>query len=53
MIKEMNTVQCCRCKNKHKHCERIPKKTKGSDMMTLVCPRCGAHNFYDLDKTKM
>lgn len=43
-------VQCCRCRNKHMHDERDEKAT-ASGVITLVCPRCGAKDYYDLTVT--
>lgn len=45
------TVQCCRCRNKHKESERISmpcKWLKGAN--TMVCPRCRCTSYYRLDE---
>ena len=41
------TVQCCRCRNKHKESERKWVRASGG-MNQSVCPRCGARNWYDI-----
>ena len=48
-----NMVKCTRCRNIHKEGERLEvrdKAYKGIKVFTLVCPRCGCKNFYDLSK---
>ncbi len=48
-----NMVKCTRCRNIHKEGERVEvrdKSYKGIKVFTLVCPRCGCKNFYDLSK---
>lgn len=46
------SVECCRCKFKHKESERVPKPDlKFRGLSNLVCPRCGAHSYYDLQPT--
>jgi uncharacterized paraquat-inducible protein A len=39
-------VQCTRCRNKHKESERIAMPSELGK--TLVCPRCGWKNYYDM-----
>jgi len=39
-------VQCTRCRNKHKESERIAMPSELGK--TLVCPRCGCKNYYDM-----
>lgn len=40
-------VKCCRCKNKHLYGDRIMTPAKDG-WSNCVCPRCGAHSYYDL-----
>lgn len=42
-------VKCCRCRNKHRESERQPvpsKRHKGLGVSNMVCPRCGAKDYY-------
>ncbi len=43
-------VQCCRCRNKHMGSDRVDSAPNKWGMRTALCPRCGATNFYRLDK---
>jgi len=43
-------VECCRCRNKHMESDRVESEKNKNGFRTLVCPRCGAHNYYRLDK---
>jgi RNase P subunit RPR2 len=47
---EEDLVECCRCKNKHLKSERIEAHRKGSDFVSIVCPRCGAESYYNLSE---
>lgn len=49
-----NTMQddyckCTRCRNVHKHGERIDSKPDKHGMRTLLCPNCNGKNFYKVD----
>ncbi len=39
-------VKCCRCRNTHLHSARKESAPDKYGMRTLVCPRCGAREFY-------
>ncbi len=48
-----NPVQCARCRNVHPHSARVsqPRPLRLHTVIgisDLVCPRCGAKSFYDL-----
>lgn len=50
-MEENKKVKCCRCKNIHLHSERIKKQDKKQTYLTnLVCPRCGAFSYYNLNE---
>lgn len=43
-------VSCARCRFKHDEDDRVPRPRKRTGRIAvsdLVCPRCGAHSFYD------
>lgn len=47
-------VRCTRCRNVHKYHERVEKKRrpyKGLEVFDIVCPRCGCHSFYSLNRS--
>lgn len=44
-------VECCRCRNQHLESERVPKPSKDiPGTKVLTCPRCGAHDYYVVEK---
>lgn len=43
---DFTQVQCTRCRNLHKKCERNDQPT-GNGFAESVCPRCGGRSFYD------
>lgn len=53
MSKEIEYCKCCRCRNIHPYTDRIAKDgefTKEYGIVDIVCPRCGALNYYSVDK---
>ena len=45
-------VKCCRCRNTHLHSARKESAPDRYGMRTLVCPRCGAKEFYKPEPKK-
>ena len=45
-------VKCCRCRNTHLHSARKESAPDRYGMRTLVCPRCGAKEFYKPEPQK-
>lgn len=46
-------VQCTRCRNKHAESERIETAPDRNGMRTMVCPRCGGHSYYKLERVSL
>lgn len=43
-------VKCTRCRNEHLKSERKESAPDKHGLITLVCPRCGGHSFYQREK---
>lgn len=46
-------VQCCRCRHTHHESDRVSRprprrSTSEIQIYDMVCPRCGAKNYYDV-----